>query len=85
MSSFSKKIVYGEEYAGETRHLYQQAFSKTMLVLCDEVLLAALDTLTPIVVAVMVLLVTIVASTTQILLLFFDSMRYTTHYPTFCG
>jgi hypothetical protein len=51
-------------YAGETRHLYQQAFYKTMLVLCDEVLLTALDTLTPIVMAVMVLLATIVASMT---------------------
>jgi len=72
-------------YTGETRHLYQQAFDKTMLVLCDEVLLVALDTLTLIVVAVMVLLTTIVASMTRILLLFFDSMRYTTHAPTFCG
>jgi len=72
-------------YTGETRHLYQQAFEKTMLVLCDEVLLVALDTLTLIVVAVMVLLTTIVASMTRILLLFFDSMRYTTHAPTFCG
>jgi hypothetical protein len=59
-------VVFGivRMYAGETRHLYQQAFYKTMLVLCDEVLLTALDTLTPIVMAVMVLLATIVASMT---------------------